>query len=254
MIKSKGAKILVAPLALAYSVMWAGGIGSHLLHGGPPAHMWWAATVFLALAGLILLATSNADEIRALVAAAAIGVASEVAGVRYGFLYGEYAYTDALRPLVFGVPLVMASAWMVLAAYVRQVVSFFRLPAWAEITAASLWMTAIDLVIDPLAAGRLGYWRWHEGGRYYGIPARNFLGWFIVSLLIFSLIGALEGGRRRANPWARLTGLSIVVFFTTIALIHGLMLAFSAGAALCLLDLAAARLPARIKAIRVSSR
>lgn len=253
-LKLQGSRILVAPLALAYAVMWAGGIGSHILHGGTPAHMWWAAPVFLALAALIVIATSNRKEIRALVAAAALGVTSELIGVRYGFLYGEYAYTDALRPLAFGVPVVMAGAWMVLAAYVRQMVLFFRMSVWAEITAASLWMTAIDLVIDPLAAGLLGYWRWLEGGLYYGIPARNFLGWFLVSLSIFSLIRAFEGGNRRPNRWARLTGLSIIMFFTAIALIHGLMLAGSAGVTLCLLDLAVSRWPAGIKAFMVSSR
>jgi putative membrane protein len=231
-------KILFIALALAYAVMWAGGIGSHILQGRPPAHMWWTAPAFLLLAGLLVLATSSRAEIKALVAAAVIGIASELIGVRYGFLYGEYVYTDALRPLVFGVPLVMTSAWMVLVAYVRQMVLSFRLPAWAEITAASLWMTGIDVVIDPLAGGPLGYWRWVEGGPYYGIPARNFLGWFMISLVIFSAARAVAGSERRPNIVARSVGLSIVLFFTSLALIHGLALAAAAGAALCLIHYA----------------
>jgi Carotenoid biosynthesis protein len=55
------------------------------------------------------------------------------------------------------------------------------------------WMTAIDLLIDRLAAVALGYWRGAAPGAYYGIPARNFLGWFIVSLLIFAMV---RGGHR----------------------------------------------------------
>jgi putative membrane protein len=246
-------KILLALLVIAYIVMWAGGVGTHVLQGGTPEHMWWAAPVFLLLASLIVLVTSDATEIKALALAAIIGIGSEIVGVRAGFLYGEYIYTDALRPVALGVPLVMASAWMVLAAYIRQMMSFFRLPAWGEVAAASLWMTAIDLLIDPLAAGPLGYWRWLEGGRYYGIPARNFLGWFIVSVLIFSLTGALFKNRRAANLWASLVGLSIIVFFTAMALIHGLRPVGYIGIMLCLLHAGIALLPERIKALKAPS-
>jgi uncharacterized membrane protein len=95
---------------------------------------------------------------------------------------------------------------------------------------------AIDLLIDPLAANKLGYWRWIDAGAYYGVPARYFLGWFVVSVMIFGII------RQRPQPdsWARLLGLSILLFFTIIAIAYQLALAAGAGLALSLVHLALA--------------
>jgi uncharacterized membrane protein len=71
-------------------------------------------------------------------------------------------------------------------------------------------------------------------GAYYGVPARNFLGWFVVSFMIFGII------RQRPQPdlWARSVGLSILLFFTVIALAYQLALAASVGLALSLTHLA----------------
>ncbi len=77
-----------------------------------------------------------------------------------------------------------AQGWSV--TYVRQMLMNLRLSAWLEALIAASWMTAIDLVIDPLAANQLGYWRWVKSSAYYGIPLHNFAGWFVVSLIIFS--------------------------------------------------------------------
>lgn len=198
----------------------------------------WAAPVFLLLAGFITLMGASGREIAALVLAAIIGLAAEVVGAQTGLIFSSYSYTEALEPRLLGVPIVMASAWMVLVGYVREMLARLALPASAEIVIAAAWMTAIDLLIDPLAAGALGYWRWLAPGAYYGIPARNFVGWFIVSLLILALVrGFIERGRRE-NPAARPIGVSIILFFTLIALAHRLTLAVVAGVSLCIAHLA----------------
>jgi putative membrane protein len=114
----------------------------------------------------------------------------------------------------------MAAAWLVLFAYVRQM----AVPA----VAAAGWMTAIDLVIDPLAVTTLNYWSWEGTGPYYGIPWSNFAGWFVVSLALFAI------PRRPAVPNRRTAwlGLSVVLFFTVVALGSGLRLAGAAGVGL----------------------
>ncbi len=228
----------LAVLILAYAVMWIGGVGHYVLVGRPPLDAPWAASVFLLLAGVIVVVTSGRRELLMLVVAAALGFLAEVLGVRYGFIFSPYRYTSVLQPQLLGVPLVMLSAWMVLVAYVRQMLSALNLPAWLEALSAAAWMTAIDLVIDPLAANQLDYWRWQQSGAYYGIPLHNFLGWFVVSLLIFGLL------RRRAeeNAVARYVGLSIVLFFSAIALSYGLWLAGGVGVVLALADVAWLRL------------
>ncbi len=219
----------LAILILAYAVMWLGGVGHYVLAGGPPMNAPWAASVFLLLAGVIVAVTSAKPDLPGLFAAAALGFIGEVLGVRYGFVFSPYNYTAVLQPQLFAVPLVMFSAWMVLVAYVRQMLAGLNLPVWLEAVLAATWMTAIDLVIDPLAANQLGYWRWTKSGAYYGIPLHNFFGWFAVSLLIFSLVRQ----RWRENVFVRYVGLSIVAFFSAIALSYGLLLAGAVGAALC---------------------
>ncbi|HEX9001291.1 MAG TPA: carotenoid biosynthesis protein [Blastocatellia bacterium] len=217
-------------LILAYVVMWIGGVGHYALIGGPPLDAPWAASVFLLLAGVIVVVTSAKRDLPGLVAAATLGFIAEILGVHYGFIFSPYNYTSVLQPQLLGVPLVMLSAWMVLVAYVRQMLAGLKLSVWLEAVLAAAWMTAIDLVIDPLAANQLGYWRWEQSGAYYGIPLHNFIGWFVVSLLIFCLV------RRRweENVIARYVGLSIVLFFSAIALSYNLWLAGGVGILLAL--------------------
>jgi bisanhydrobacterioruberin hydratase len=229
-------KIILAALACAYVTMWIGGVSSHILYGGPPAEARWAAPIFLLLAGLITLVTASPANLGGLLAAAGAGFIAECIGVSYGFLFGRYVYTDALQPLLLGAPLVMASAWMILFAYVKQTLLPFKLSRPMETLISGVWMVAIDLLIDPLAANKLGYWRWIDAGAYYGVPAHNFLGWFVVSALIFGLIRQ----RPQPDPWARSVGLSILLFFTVIAIAYQQALAAAAGLALSLIHFAGA--------------
>jgi uncharacterized membrane protein len=223
-------KFILTALGGAYAALWVGGVSAHILKGGPPPDAQWAAPVFLLLAGLIVLVTASATNLGGLLAAAGIGFVAEYVGVSNGFLFGRYVYTGTLRPLLLGVPLVMACAWMILFAYVKQMLIPFKLSKPAEMTISGVWMVAIDLLIDPLASNRLGYWRWIEAGAYYGVPARNFLGWFVVSFMIFGIIRQ----RPQSDLWARSVGLSILLFFTVIALAYQLALAASVGLALSL--------------------
>ncbi len=223
--------IAISVIAVAYGVMWLGGIAHYVLVGKPPIDAPWAASLFLFLAGALVVANVEAREIASLAIAATIGFLAEVLGVHYSFIFSEYAYTDVLIPQLFEVPLVMLSAWMVLVAYSRQLFCFFGLPVRALVAAG--WMTAIDLVIDPLAANQLGYWRWESSGAWYGIPVHNFAGWFAVSLIIFMLL------RRRPerNSAPILVGLSIVLFFTAIALSYRLYLPGAVGVVLVIIHL-----------------
>jgi putative membrane protein len=109
---------------------------------------------------------------------------------------------------VFGVPLVVGGAWMILIAWVRQL----AIPVWA----GAIVMTLFDLVIDPLAANTLGYWKWTTAGPYYGVPLSNFAGWFCVSFLIL----ALPRGRPPRGLGVILTGCSILIFFALVGIAH----------------------------------
>ena len=56
-------------------------------------------------------------------------------------------------------------------------------------------LTAWDVFLDPRMAAD-GYWSWPGGGRYEGIPATNFLGWWLTGLGVFGVWAALDAGER----------------------------------------------------------
>ena len=223
--------LMFKALLVIYAVMWGGGIFHYIVFGKPPLDAPWAASLFLLLAGIIVIWTSARRDWPSLLGAATVGFASEIHGVKFGVIFSPYEYTKVLQPHLLGVPVVMFSAWLVLLAYVRQMLAPLRLPFWLEAVFAAAWMTAIDLVIDPLAANQLGYWRWQQAGSYYGIPFHNFVGWFGVSLVIF----LVARQRWQPNVWAQYVGLSITIFFSAIALSFGLYLPALIGFGLCLL-------------------
>jgi len=180
-------------LWLLYGSMWVGGVMRVHDTG-------WASPVFLFAAGAIAL-LSAPDDWKPLLSAAALGFLSELIGVRTGYPFGGYSYTGTLAPSLFGVPLAIACAWMVLFAFVRQLTR--------NIWFAAALLTATDLLIDPLASGVLGFWKWSAPGSYFGVPLSNFAGWFLVSLLMF----ALTRGAAKPNLSQRVLGASVLLFF-----------------------------------------
>ena len=204
----------------AYAINWLGGVGGHFLFGGTPADMAWAAPVFLLLATLLVF-IADAEDWRGLLISFVVGFAAEAIGVATGYPFGRYVYSDVLAPAIVGVPPVMAGAWMILVATVRQM----RLPIWA----GALMMVAIDLVIDPLAANTLRFWQWQNPGLYYGIPFTNFAGWLVVSLFILALLRA----HPRRNRQVVTVGVSIVLFFVLVGLAHHYFVPACVGVLLC---------------------
>jgi putative membrane protein len=234
--------VLLALLSL-YAFLWLGGVGHLLLLGSFRPEQNWITNIFLGSAGMIVLTSTTKDFYR-LAGVALLGFIFELIGVRYGVPFGEYVYTDALQPKLFGVPVVMSFAWMLLVAYVAQMLAGLRLTSRTAALVGALWMTAIDLLIDPSAANALGYWRWTTVGVYYSIPATNFLGWFLSSLVVFVALDS----RWHANPFARLVGLSIILFFLAAALAQSFFLAAAVGLCLCLLHAQARRMTMKANA------
>lgn len=128
-------------------------------------------------------------------AATAVGFAVEAVGTRTGLPFGDYLYTDALQPQLFGVPAVVALAW-----------AGMGLPAWAvagrlvssplaRIGVGAVALTGWDLFLDPQMVDE-GYWTWPGGGAYRGIPLSNFAGWLAVSAVLMAVFAATAPGAR----------------------------------------------------------
>lgn len=219
-----------------FAVLWCGGVASAWL-GVERADAGMLASLFLLTAGLVvLLGEGTGRGVFLLASVALLGFAFEAVGVRFGVPFGRYVYTEALQPQLLGVPVVMGPAWMVLVAFALDAAERLRLRGWKATLFAALLTTATDLVIDPLAANRLDYWRWAEAGSYYGVPLVNFAGWFLTALVACRLNGTRE------NSWAGLVGAAIMLFFALLALAHSLTFVALVGFALCLARLLTARL------------
>jgi len=226
---------LWATLAV-FAVLWVGGVAGAWL-GAEREDSGRLASLFLLTAGLVVLLGERTGRGALLLACVALlGFAFEAVGVRFGVPFGRYVYTEALQPQLLGVPVVMGPAWMVLVAFASDAAGRLRLRGWKAVLCAALLTTATDLVIDPLAANRLGYWRWEEAGSYYGVPLVNFAGWFLTALVACRV----NGGRE--NSHAGLVGAAIMLFFALLALAYSLPYVALVGFALCLTRLLPARL------------
>ncbi len=122
--------------------------------------------------------------VAAVAAAGATGFAAELAGVATGRPFGHYGYSPRLGPQIRGVPLLAAAAWAMMAR-----------PSWVvargSVPGAAAALTAWDVFLDPRMV-RDGYWHWDAGGRYEGIPASNFAGWWLTGLGVFAVVRAID--------------------------------------------------------------
>lgn len=116
---------------------------------------------------------------------------AEFSSTRIGVPFGLYHYTGVTRGrelYLANVPF-MDSVSFVFLAYaafcLARATRAARASRAALAAATGLLMTALDVVIDPLAVrgdrwflGRIFYYP--EGGVYFGVPLSNFLGWMLV--------------------------------------------------------------------------
>lgn len=154
----------------------------------------WRGFIFIVLAGLV-------------------GWAAEAISLHSGTLFGgEYIYPA--QPSLFGVPFTIITYWAVFIYMGYWLVSSFL--AWLGKTKPNykqaslmhigllvlgdgLAVTAIDLFMDPLSA-RAESWTWLEGGPYFGVPTGNFIGWFMVTVLVTGLFRLFEYYKPQKDP------------------------------------------------------
>jgi putative membrane protein len=111
-----------------------------------------------------------------------IGYGIELLGTQTGFPFGKYWYGNNLRPHFLGVPLVIGINWFILAMATHFVVKHFVSNPYVIAIVASIFMVGLDTVIEQVAPS-LDYWHWQNDI----VPFVNYLGWFVVSIIVQSL-------------------------------------------------------------------
>ncbi|UQZ33902.1 carotenoid biosynthesis protein [Paenibacillus sp. PK3_47] len=116
------------------------------------------------------------------------GMAVEWFGVHTGHLFGAYEYSDALGPLLFGVPVTLGFAWIAVVCNAALLSRDFGQSGWRFLVLRALqvgfWTVLLDLVLDPVAHAR-EFWVWgSNAGGFYGVPWSNFAGWLLIGSLL----------------------------------------------------------------------
>jgi len=125
-----------------------------------------------------------------------IGNIFENLGVRTGFPYGHYYFTDVMGPKLWNVPILLGLAYVGMAylswTLARVILRCMKAPVVGSrvITIpliAGFLMVAWDLSQDPVWATVSRCWVWRNGGVYFGVPVSNFLGWYLTVYIIYQL-------------------------------------------------------------------
>ncbi len=125
---------------------------------------------------------------------AVVGNLFENLGVRTGFPFGHYYFTNLMGPKLFVVPIFLGLAyvgmaylsWMlacVIAGDKQGSLAGKRVVAVPLL--AAVIMVAWDLAMDPIWGTVLHAWIWLDGGAYFGVPLSNFAGWYLTIYVIY---------------------------------------------------------------------
>ena len=136
-----------------------------------------------------------------------VGNIFENLGVRTGFPFGHYYFTDLMGPKLFAVPIFLGLAYVGMA-YLSWMLGRLilgdprvALTGSRVVTlpmVASFIMVAWDLSQDPIWSTVLHAWIWQQGGAYFGVPVSNFFGWYLTVYVMYQLF-ALYLRNRPAN-------------------------------------------------------
>lgn len=155
-----------------------------------------------------------------------VGVASESLSLRTGIPFGHYRFTDLMGPQIFGLPVLLALAYVGMG-YLSWVVALVILDCDSKPLVgnkvvylpllASFVMTAWDLSMDPVWADIDHAWVWLNGGSYYGVPISNYFGWILTTYIFYQLFALYMSKRlivpSNTNQWR----LAILFYFLSAA-------------------------------------
>jgi len=127
----------------------------------------------------------------------AISWSYETCSILTGFPFGNYYYSDALGPKLWLVPLLIMPAYFSVC-YLSWIIahvlldkfqsSLNRIMVFAVPLIASFVMVMWDVSMDPVRATISKTWVWEDGGVYFGVPFKNFMGWFLCVYTILQTL------------------------------------------------------------------
>ena len=111
-----------------------------------------------------------------------IGMISEMLGVNYGLIFGDYVYLDNLGVKILGVPVLIGVNWIILTFITGSLSSFIFKNKYVSILIGAILMIGLDLLIEPVAP-LLGFWIFD----LQIVPLQNYIGWFVIGIITQAL-------------------------------------------------------------------
>lgn len=167
--------------------------------------------LFLGIPVLLLLlhSFSTLSFVRGLfffIFASTVGLLMEMWGLKDGVIFGGHYIYKQNQLTLLNVPIPVVLYWAVFIYTGYCLINSFlvwlkyKKPNYQNsnywmvpllIFADGLVVVAIDLFMDPIQVHQ-GSWRWLEGGPYFGVPIGNFVGWFLVTIIVTGLYRSYE--------------------------------------------------------------
>ncbi len=142
-------------------------------------------------------------------AAFLIGFWAEVIGVHTGLIFGQYRYGPVLGIQLFDVPLIIGINWFLLVYICGEIFVKRIVNDWFAAVFGAATMVLMDFLIEPVAVA-LEFWSWKGNV----VPLSNYLGWFVVALIIQMIYRKLPF--EKSNPLASFLLLSLIIFFAAL--------------------------------------
>lgn len=123
------------------------------------------------------------------------GFLVELAGVNTQVIFGIYTYGGNLGPGIAETPLLIGLNWLFLIYCIFIIFNKIN-TKWYFPPLGSLVMVFFDFVMEPVAM-KIGMWQWDNNH----VPAKNYLSWFLVSLVLFYFLVFFRAEFRNPVAW-----------------------------------------------------
>jgi uncharacterized membrane protein len=150
----------------------------------------------------------NKNFILFLILSISLGFLSEVLGVKTGFPFGNYYYSEVLGLQLWEVPLIIGVNWFLLV-YITGALFHEKKPFFLAAILGAALLVLIDVLIEPVAV-KLNFWQWEDDE----IPLSNYIGWFGVAFILQCFYHGLNF--QKENPMSDVLIISLIVFFAAL--------------------------------------
>jgi len=212
----------LAPCITLVGLAWLGNAAYALAEAGSYLQLLASAPVAVGMIGFLFLHGSYRYGMATMVAFVSVvfvaGWGFEMLSILTGFPFGNYHYTESMRPFIGQVPVFVMPAYGVMG-YVCWSMAHILTGKFddgadrRQVTViplvAALLMVVWDLSMDPLRSTLEQRWIWIEGGWHFGVPLSNSFGWLVVTWTMFQAFAVYlkvfgDGNGRDGTAPARL--------------------------------------------------